>query len=96
MKYMKLSVLLSQLKKHGITTAEDKLLPEGIRVITFVTRLPVFPFGERNTWYPLVISPGQESVSKPEIDALLRHVWHAELDFFEAGNPFENDKPDSV
>ena len=35
------------------------------------------------------LSPGQQDVSKHEVDALLRHLWHAELDFFEDDNPFE-------
>ncbi len=32
----------------------------------------------------------EREVSKHEVDALLRHLWHAELDFFEDDNPFEN------
>ena len=93
MKYMSLDELLSRLKKHAIIIAEDKRLPDGTRIITFVTHLPIFPFGRQNSWYPLVLSSGQLTVAKPEVDALLRHVWHAELDFFEQDNPFENDEP---
>ena len=96
MKHMNLEELLSRLAKHAIRIAEDKQLPDGTRVITFVTHLPSFPFGRRNTWYPLVLSPGQTDVAQAEIDALLRHVCHAELDFFEPDNPFENDQPDSA
>jgi hypothetical protein len=94
MKYMNLDELLSRLKKHAIIIAEDKKLPDGTRIITFVTHLPLFPFGRQNTWYPLVLSPDQIEVAQPEVEALLRHVWHAELDFFEEDNPFEDDEPD--
>jgi hypothetical protein len=88
---MKLDQLLSRLEKHKITLAEDKHLPDGTRVLTFVTHLPTYPFGEgRHTWYSLPLSPGQQEVSKKEVDALLRHLWHGELDFFEDENPFEN------
>jgi hypothetical protein len=92
---MNLDELLSRLKKHAIIIAEDKKLPDGTRIINFVTHLPLFPFGRQNTWYPLVLSPNQTEVAKPEVDALLRHVWHAELDFFEKDNPFEDDESDS-
>jgi hypothetical protein len=88
--------LLSRLEKHAIIKAEDKQLPDGTRIIMFFTHLPPFPFGKRkNAWYPLVLSPSQNKVAEPEVEALLRHVWHAELDFFDKDNPFEDDKPDS-
>lgn len=94
MKHMKLEELLSRLEKHKITKAEDRTLVDGTRVILFVTHLPSFPFGRQNVWYPLVLAPGQTDVYQPEVDALLRHLWHAELDFFDPDNPFEDDPPD--
>jgi hypothetical protein len=96
MKRMPIDALLSRLSKHHIKLAEDRRFPDGSRVLIFVTHLPSFPFGRSNVWYTLVISPGQDDISKSEVDALLRHVWHAELDFFENDNPFENeDSPTS-
>jgi len=90
MKRMQVEQLLSRLKKHKIEV-EDRKLPDGTRLLLCVTHLPLFPFGRRNVWHVLPLSPGQTDVAKQEVGSLLRHLWHAELDFFEKDNPFEDD-----
>ena len=68
--------LLEWLKTLHIDIAKDETLPDGKRVITFTAQLP-FPSTSR-VWYTLVVSKGQGQVAGCEIDALLRHCWHAE------------------
>jgi hypothetical protein len=78
---MKITKLIAWLKKHKINLIEDTLQPEGCRVLIFTTDLPRMPFGEdRHVWATLVIEEGQEDVSESEIDSLLRHCWHGELE----------------
>jgi len=90
MKRMPVEELLSRLRSHKIEV-EERRLPDGTRLLLCVTHLPIFPFGRRNVWHVLALSPGQTDVAKQEVDSLLRHLWHAELDFFEKNNPFEDD-----
>lgn len=77
---MNVEKLRRWLSKHQIDVIEDRLQPDGSRVLIFTTQLPQFPFAGRHVWYTLVLSPGQEDVSESEIDALLRHCWHGELE----------------
>jgi len=37
------------------------------------------------------MASNQTDVAEEEVDSLLRHLWHAELDFFDNENPFEHD-----
>jgi len=71
-----LDPLLQWLKKLNIDVAEDKTQSDGVRIITFTAKLP-FP-STRRVWYPLVISKGQTQVPTREVEALVRHCWHAE------------------
>ena len=82
MKIQRLEIgkLLRWLKKHNIELVEDRLQADGSRVLMFSTELPGLPFGDRHVWCPLVIKPGQFDVSHAEIEALLRHCWHGELE----------------
>jgi len=77
---MNIQKLLSWLAKHDINPVEDTLQPDGSRVLVFSTQLPRFPFGDRHVWYPLTIDADQTEVSESEIEALLRHCWHGELE----------------
>lgn len=90
MKRMLVEELLSRLKKHKIDI-EDRKLPDGTRLLICVTHLPSFPFGRKNVWHVLPLSPNQIEVAQQEVDSLLRHLWHAELDFFDKDNPFEDE-----
>jgi hypothetical protein len=78
---MLIAKLIPWLNKHKINLVEDTLQPDNSRVLIFTTDLPKFPFGEdRHVWATLVVDPGQESVSESEVEALLRHCWHGELE----------------
>jgi hypothetical protein len=88
---MPVEELLSRLEQHKIAV-EDRKLPDGTRLLLCVTHLPSFPYGRRNAWHVLPLSPGQTDVAKQEVDSLLRHLCHAELDFFDKNNPFKDDE----
>jgi hypothetical protein len=75
---MLISNLVSWLKRHKIDLVEDRLQPDGYRVLVFTTELPHFPFGDRHVWVTLVVEPGQIEISPAEIESLLRHCWHGE------------------
>jgi hypothetical protein len=77
---MRLDKLISWLSKHNIKVVEDTLQADGSRILQFSTELPRFPFGDRHVWATLVIDPGQERVSESEIETLLNHCWHGELE----------------
>lgn len=78
---MLIAKLKSWLKKHKIEVIEETLLPGTCRVLVFSTDLPAFPFGEgRHVWCTIVLDPGQETVSDSEIETILRHCWHGELE----------------
>jgi len=67
---------LQWLKSLNIDIAADATHPDGRRVVTVTAQLP-FP-STRRVWYPIVLSKGQTDVANKEIEALLRHCWHAE------------------
>ncbi len=75
---MKISSLLDQLKPvREIQTVETKY-PDGTRTYTFSTVYPV-PRAPEPAWYVIVIKPGQEDVDDREIEAMLRHLWMAQV-----------------
>lgn len=89
---MPASLLLDKLKEAEITVAETRKLSDGTEVHILVGTLPVIPTGSRPTWYPLVLSKGQCDVDRREVESLLRHFWHFELDFFKPDIPIKHSK----
>jgi hypothetical protein len=80
---MAVSALLANLQKRAnVKVAETRTLADGTQVKILIGTLPVFPQGERPTWYPLVLRPKQQDVDRREVEAILRHFWNAQLDFF--------------
>jgi hypothetical protein len=79
------SELLDNLKTVKIEIAETRTLPDETKVIILVGTMPAFPHGSRPAWYPLVLRKGQSEVTRPEAEAILRHFWHFELEFFTDG-----------
>ena len=80
---MAVSALLANLLKHAkVKVAETRKLEDGTEVKILVGKLPVFPHSARPTWYPLVLTRGQTEVDRREVEAILRHFWNAQLDFF--------------
>lgn len=78
---MLIAKLIPWLKKHNIDVVEQSLQPDSSRVLIFSTNLPRFPSGEdRHVWASLVIDAGQTEVSESEIETVLRHCWHGELE----------------
>jgi hypothetical protein len=73
---MLLAQLLKWLKTLNIEVVAERTDSDSTRVITFSAALP-FP-STRRVWYVLALKNGQEQVSHREIEALLRHCWHAE------------------
>jgi len=78
---MKIGKLLEELQKINVDI-EDRLLPDGTRIIIASCKLPMFPYGGRHVWYPLIIRKGCEAVDQREINALTRHLCHAESKLF--------------
>ena len=75
-----ISALLASLQKQAkVKVAETRTLENGTEVKILVGTLPLFPHGERPTWYPLVILPGQETIDMREVEAILRHFWNAQI-----------------
>jgi hypothetical protein len=85
---MNLEELLARLKGIDVTVAEDRRFPDGRRILILTSFLHFFPLAPHHRWYPLVLNSGQDWVDQSEVEALLRHFWHAELDWFkhETGN----------
>ena len=80
---MAVSELLVNLQKFAkVRVAETRKLENGFEVKILVGTLPFPMNNKRPTWYPLVLSPGQTEVDRREIEAILRHFWNAQLDFF--------------
>jgi hypothetical protein len=77
---VQISALLTALEKQAkVTVAETRHQSDGTEVKILTGMLPVFPHGERPTWYPLVILPGQDTVDMREVEAILRHFWNAQI-----------------
>lgn len=79
---MAISDLLDKLNKEKITVAETRKLSDETQVIILVGKMPTFPHGERPAWYSLVLAKGVDHVARQEVEALLRHFWHFEAEFF--------------
>ena len=77
---MNIEKLVHWLSSHHIEVLEDRKYADGSRVITFTAPLPGPEAEQRHVWYPIVLSKDQTEVSRPEVEALLRHLWHLELD----------------
>jgi hypothetical protein len=81
---MQIDELLKKVKKLRGVEIEERKLPDETRVFIIVRLLPEMPFGHgRHVWYTLVVPPGKTEISKPEINALVRHIWHAESNLFQ-------------
>jgi hypothetical protein len=78
---VKLEDLLSKLS--NISVSINKIAMGSQTLYLLHCKLPEFPFGGReHVWYPLLVSDGQESIDREEVDAMLRHLWHSEQEFF--------------
>ena len=74
------SALLAELQKRaGVRLAETRQREDGTTVKILVGKLPIFPHGERPTWYPLVLRRGQDTIDRKEVEAILRHFWNAQI-----------------
>ena len=88
---MLIAKLIPWLKKHGIEVVEERLQPDSSRALIFSTNLPPIPFGEgRHVWAVLVVDGSQTEVSESEVESVLRHCWHGEL---EIPRDFDEDPP---
>jgi hypothetical protein len=75
-----ISALLASLRKQAkVKIAETRQLEDGTEVKILEGKLPLFPHGERPTWYPLVTLPGQDTIDMREAEAILRHFWNAQI-----------------
>jgi hypothetical protein len=86
---MKIERLLSKLSENNIRV-EDTRLPDGSRIIT-ASAPPPFPYVGA-CWGVLVLSPNQTDVAREDVESLLRHTWHLELDFFQGEPPEPEDE----
>jgi len=77
---MNIEKLIHWLSSHHIEVLEDRTRADGARTITFTTALPYGELDGRHVWYPIVLFKDQTEVSRSEIEALLRHLWHGELE----------------
>jgi hypothetical protein len=78
---MNISSLLARLKSEAsIVISEERKFPDGTVVYILESPVTFFPQAPRHLWYNLVMSPAQTHVDEAEIEAILRHFWHAEID----------------
>lgn len=89
---MNIRNLLAKLAEIGVESVEARVGEHTVYVLS--CKLPEFPFGGREwAWYTLIMESGQTEVDRDEVEAILRHLWHAEQDFFgdeeepESGEP---------
>jgi hypothetical protein len=85
-----LQELLSKLASIGVAIREIDLGAQKLCLLT--CKLPEFPFGGReHAWYPLILKNGQDTVDREEVEAILRHLWHSEQEFFpeDEGGPIQ-------
>ena len=75
---MNLNQLLAWLNSHQISVVE-KVKANGGEVYVFVGKRP-FPWDGRPQWFALAVRDGQTIVAMREIEALLRHFGHGELE----------------
>jgi hypothetical protein len=74
---MNINQLLAWLNSHQITVVEKVKTYSG-EVYVFVGKRPL-PWDGRPQWYALAVKDGQTTVATKEIEALLRHFTHGEL-----------------
>ena len=79
---MKLDELIALLHTIPGVEVEVRYLPDGTQIIIASCSLPQFPYGGRHVWYPLILPPGKNIVDQAEINALARHLCHAESKLF--------------
>lgn len=77
---MNIEKLIHWLSSHYIEILEDRKSADGCRTITFTTSLPGVETSGRHVWYPIVLVKNQTEVSRSEIESLLRHLWHGEME----------------
>jgi len=90
---MLIAKLIPWLKKHGIEVVEETLLPDSSRALIFSTNLPKVPSGEdRHVWAVLVVDGNQTEVSESEVESVLRHCWHGELEIPQDSDDIPSDQ----
>ena len=78
---MNIARLLARLKNEAsVFVAEERKLSDGTIVYILGTHVSFFPLAPRHIWYALVCEPGKDRIEAEEIEALLRHFWHGEID----------------
>jgi hypothetical protein len=78
---MNVATLLARLKSDaGIFVAEKRDLSDGTVIYILSCHISFYPHTPQRIWYTLVCDPGQTYVEVEEIEAMLRHFWHAEID----------------
>jgi len=95
---VKIALLLEKLKPHSEIKTTEIILPDGTKAFIFSSVFP-FPRASEPVWYVIVVRPGQEDIDDREIEAMLRHLWMYQLNFFSidlaasADDPEEYKKP---
>jgi hypothetical protein len=82
---MKLELLLAKLEDVKVSVDRESREDDGRRVIVLTSLLDFFPLMPHRRWYSLILESGQTDVDEREIEAILRHVWHREQDWFSEG-----------
>jgi hypothetical protein len=78
---MKLDELLAKLQELKVTVDEKRVLADGRTVYLLTSFLNFFPLQPHHRFYSLVIEKDQNEVDASEVEAMLRHFWHAEAQF---------------
>jgi hypothetical protein len=79
---MNINELLARLKKLKVDVDEERKLADGRRILILTSLLDFFPLAPHRRWYSLVMEAEQEEVPEEEAEAILRHFWHAEIEWF--------------
>ena len=78
---MNVVTLLARLKNEAsVFLAEKRDLSDGTVIYILGCHVSFYPHTPQRIWYALVCDPGQVYVETEEIEAILRHFWHAEID----------------
>ena len=83
---VELQTLLSKLSDNGVRVQEftSSRRVTGTKLYLLSWQIDPFPFCEREwAWYPLIIKDGQTEIDRETADAVLRHVWHSVMPFFD-------------
>jgi hypothetical protein len=76
--------VLSKLAQIRVEIREIDLQGSSFRLYLLSCKLPEFPFGDRKyVWYPLLLRENQTEIDRHEVEAILRHLWHASTPFFD-------------